>query len=136
MGGSLGMAMRRRGWRVAGLGRRPGPLALARRLGAVDEIHRDPAKALAGADAVVFGVPVDRIAPLAKKFWPLVPKKALVMDVGSVKAPIVRALEKLPGAAFVGAHPMAGSEKTGVENARSNLYRGSVCALTPTARTP
>ena len=62
MGGSLGMALRRRGWRVIGLGRDAARLARARRRGAIDEGHTDPARALAGTTVVVLCAPVDRLA--------------------------------------------------------------------------
>jgi prephenate dehydrogenase len=61
---------------------------------------------------------------------------AIVTDVGSTKATVVRSAERLhPGVRFVGSHPMAGSEKRGVEHARADLYRGAVCITTPTDRT-
>jgi prephenate dehydrogenase len=61
------------------------------------------------------------------------------MDVGSVKGPIVKALARRSpkgGPVFIGAHPMCGSEKTGVENARKDLYKGARCVLTPAPGTP
>ncbi len=141
MGGSLGLALRRRGgWRVVGLSRRRSAVNRARRRGAIHEGTTDPARALSHADVVVFCAPVDQIVPLARRCRRWIPPSALVMDVGSVKGPVVRGMEKLfsgaTGPAFIGAHPMAGSEKTGVENARADLYRGAVCALTPTGHTP
>lgn len=134
MGGSLGMALRRRGWRVVGLGRDAARLAKARRRGAIDESHTDPARALVGADVVVLCAPVDRLADQARRLKPFVPSAALVMDVGSVKGDVVRSLGRVfppGGPAFVGAHPMTGSEKTGVENARPDLYHGAPCVVTP-----
>jgi len=137
MGGSLGMALRRRGWRVVGLGRNAARLAKARRRGAIDEGHTDPARALAGADVVVLCAPVNRLAEQARRLKPFVPPAALVMDVGSVKGDVVRVLGRVfpaGGPAFVGAHPMTGSEKTGVENARPDLYQGAPCVVTPPPR--
>lgn len=139
MGGSLGLALRHRGWRVVGLGRDAARLAKARRRGAVDEATTDPARALAGADVLVLCAPVDQLARQARRLKPFVPQKALVMDVGSVKGAVVRALAPLfprGGPVFVGAHPMTGSEKTGVENARADLYRGAPCVVTPAPGTP
>lgn len=141
MGGSLGLALRKRGgWRVAALARREETLRVARRCGAVHEGSVDPADVLPAADVVIFCSPVDKIVPLAKTYRRFFKRDALLMDVGSVKGPVVRALEKMfngnGGPVFVGAHPMAGSEKTGVENARADLYRGAVCAITVTPQTP
>jgi prephenate dehydrogenase len=63
---------------------------------------------------------------------------AIVTDVGSTKASVVAAaVEILPdGVPFVGSHPMAGSEKRGVEFARADLYRNALCIVTPSDRTP
>ena len=75
--------------------------------------------------------------PLAKQFLPALKRGAIVTDVGSVKAGIVRELESLvqkSGAHFVGSHPMAGAEKTGVAAARKNLFENAVCVLTPTKK--
>ena len=136
MGGSLGLAVRRRGgWSVRGLVRRKETIRDARRRGVLDEGFLDPAPALQGADVIVLCVPVDRILPMAKALRPYMKPGALVMDIGSVKEPIVRGARGLfagaTGLTFIGAHPMAGSEKTGVEFSRADLYEGAVCALTP-----
>lgn len=140
MGGSLGLALRRcGGWRVTGLARRASTVSEAVRRGALHEGFVNPARALTDADVVVYCSPVDKIVPLARRHRRWIPAGALVMDVGSVKGPLVREMEKLFSgqnqAAFVGAHPMAGSEKTGVANARADLYRGAVCVLAKTPRT-
>lgn len=140
MGGSLGLALRRRGgWRVTGLARRESTVKEALRNGALHAGFTDPARALAGADVVVYCSPVDKIVPLARRHRRWISAEALVMDVGSVKGSLVREMEKIFSGSrpsmFVGAHPMAGSEKTGVANASADLYRGAVCALTPSART-
>lgn len=141
MGGSLGLALKKRGgWRVMGLARREATLREARRRGAIDEGSTAPDRILPQADVVVLCSPVDKIVPLARAYRRHLKPDALLMDVGSVKDPIVRSLEALfsapNGPVFVGAHPMAGSEKTGVTNARADLYRGAICAITPTRRTP
>ncbi len=141
MGGSLGLALKKRGgWRVLGLARRKATLREARRRGAIDEGSTEPDRVLPLADAVVLCSPVDKIVPLARAYRRYLKPDALLMDVGSVKDPIVRSLETLfaepNGPVFVGVHPMAGSEKTGVANAHADLYRGAICAITPTRRTP
>jgi prephenate dehydrogenase len=141
MGGSLGQALVRDGnYHVTGWGRDSRALSQARRRRAAHAVTTDLRRAATDADVAVLAVPVDRIVPLARKIHPHLKSSALVMDVGSVKAPIVSALDGLynrpGGPAFLGAHPMAGSEKTGVENARSDLYRGATVVLTPSRRTP
>ena len=137
LGGSLGLALRRRTRaRVIGLSHRPGTVLRARRRGVFHEGHTDPARALPGADIVVFCTPVETIVPLARRFAVHFDPNALVMDVGSVKGPIVGGMASVfrepAGAHFIGAHPMAGSEKSGVENAAADLFVGATCALTPT----
>jgi prephenate dehydrogenase len=75
---------------------------------------------------------------LAKQFLPALKRGAIVTDVGSVKADVVRELESLvkkAGAHFVGSHPMAGAEKIGVAAARKDLFENAVCVLTPTRKT-
>lgn len=57
-----------------------------------------------------------------------------VTDVGSVKAPVVRDLEAILGGRFVGSHPMAGSERSGLESAQPDLFEGAACIITPTQR--
>jgi prephenate dehydrogenase len=75
------------------------------------------------------------MADLAKTLAPLLAPGAVVTDAGSVKGPVVAELEVLLGGRFVGAHPMAGSEKSGIEAARADLFEGALCILTPTDRT-
>lgn len=140
MGGSLGMALARKGWRVVGLGRSPEKLKRARKRGAVHEWTTDLSEGARDVDAAVLAVPVEEIVPLARALRPRLPPHCLVMDAGSVKEPVVRGLDKVygepDGPSFVGAHPLCGSEKTGVENARADLYRDAVCVITPGPRTP
>lgn len=139
IGGSLGLAARRRGLfqRVRGLGRRLESLAEAQSLGAIDEAHVDPAAALRGADCVVLCTPVDQIAEQALRYAPLCGPGAVLTDAGSTKRQIVDAIEgRLPaGVRFVGSHPLAGSEKKGPVHADADLFRNRWVVLTPTART-
>lgn len=97
--------------------RRPGPRRRAAgegppRRGAVDQTTTDPARALPGADVLVLCAPVDQLADQARRLRPFVENKTLVMDVGSVKGAVLRAMAPLfppGGPVFVGAHPMTGS---------------------------
>jgi len=140
IGGSVGLALRDRGraLRVVGVGRDPGRLDEALRLGAIDEGTTDLARASAGADVVVVCTPVDRIAADVVRAAGSSPAEALVTDAGSTKRAIVAAVESEAVAAgkFVAAHPIAGSERRGVEHARADLFEGRACILTPTSRTP
>lgn len=140
MGGSLGLCLRRRKkWRVVGTGSRPSTLRKAKRRGSVDAVTSDLGAAAREASVVVLAAPVHRLAGLARQVRPFLRPDCLVVDVGSVKEPIVRTVSRFfagpTGPWFVGCHPMAGSEKTGVENARADLYQGAVCVITPGPRT-
>ncbi|HOW27073.1 MAG TPA: prephenate dehydrogenase [Elusimicrobiota bacterium] len=137
MGGSLGLALRRAdsSSRLIGIGRHPGRLKKARLHGAIHEWTTDLVAGVRGADIVVLCAPVDDVLPLLRRIAPALKPECLVMDVGSVKGEISLKAAKVV-ASFVGTHPMAGSEKTGVAHAKAGLYRGAVCVLTPTGRTP
>ena len=140
IGGSIGMAVRRRrlARRVVGVGRRAASLGQARRLGAIDQGTTKLSQATADAELTVFCTPVDRIAKQVLEAAVHCPPDAILTDSGSTKARIVTRLESgLPdGVSFVGSHPLAGSEKRGVEVARPDLFEGRVCVVTETARTP
>jgi prephenate dehydrogenase len=139
IGGSIGLAAKRRGLarHVRGVGRHQSSLDRAREVGAVDETFLDPDPAIAGADLVVFCTPVDHIADQVLAAAPHYAAGALVTDAGSTKALIVRQLDgRLPkGVAFVGSHPLAGSEKRGPEFADADLFQNRWTVLTPTEQT-
>lgn len=139
LGGSLGMAMRRRRMadEVIGLGRSRKRLERGVQLGALDRAVTDPAEALAGADALILCLPPRLIRKRWSELAPLIEPSAFVTDVGSVKQPIVaEAHERLDGSAlFIGSHPMAGSEKSGVESSRGDLFESAACFVTPSEAT-
>lgn len=137
LGGSLGLAVKKRfpGAVVSGYGHRIQTLHRARELGAIDAVAESAVSAVDQADLVILGVPVGLIPPLLREIAPAVSPGAIVTDVGSTKASIVAAGEQCLGQRFVGSHPMAGSEKRGVEFSRDDLFEGAVCILTPTANT-
>ncbi len=129
IGGSVGMALRQRGWWVTGCDTGPGVAARAARLGALSEEGVDPQ-----ADLVVVATPVHETARVADAFLSRTDRKdtVVVTDVGSVKGPLVAAIDH-PW--FVGGHPMAGSEQVGVDGARPDLFVGATWVLTPTTQT-
>jgi prephenate dehydrogenase len=135
IGGSLALAARAAGLigEVVGYGRTSANLETARRRGIVDRYSLEPREAAFGADLLVLAVPVSRSAEVAAACAPVLRAGALVTDVGSVKAAVVRAVEAvLPaGLPFVGAHPIAGTEASGAAAAVADLFRGSRCILTP-----
>ncbi len=139
IGGSLALAMRRRGLagEIVGVGRSAGNLALARRRKIVDRITTDPAEGVRDADLVVLATPVGALSEVGKAIAPALMPGAVVTDVGSTKASVLRDLEPLiPAHAFlVAAHPIAGTEDSGAGAATEDLFEGSRCILTPTDRT-
>jgi prephenate dehydrogenase len=93
--------------------------------------------AVSKADLVILCTPLAQMRPLAEQMLPALKRGAIVTDVGSVKAGVVRELESIiagAGAHFVGSHPMAGGEKMGVSAARADLYANAVCVVTPTRK--
>ena len=139
LGGSLGLALRRRrsAKTVAGFVRRKASVTESQRLGAVNFATQDLRQAVEEADLIVLCTPIAQMLPLVKQMLPALKPGAVVTDVGSVKDSVVRDLESLlakAGAHFVGSHPMAGSERTGVAAACADLFVNAVCVITPTRR--
>jgi prephenate dehydrogenase len=124
IGGSVGLALRSAGWHVTGSDRDPEVAARALELGALDAVGDDP-----DAELTVVAVPVGSVAAAAA---PPLAAGGVVTDVGSVKAPVVAAVDH---PRFVGGHPMAGSEALGVDGARPDLFEGATWVLTPTDTT-
>ncbi len=140
LGGSLGLAVKRRrlAGQVAGYVRRPASLKDCERAGAVDFATTDLLATVWDADLVILCTPLAQMRGLVKQMLPALKRGAIVTDVGSVKGTVVKELESLVskvGAHFVGSHPMAGAEKTGVLASRVDLYECALCVVTPTRRT-
>ncbi len=139
IGGSIGLALKKRGLarEVRGLGRRRESLDEAKALGAIDAGYVDPAPALANADLVVLCTPVDQIAEQAIAYARLCKPGVLLTDAGSTKYQIVTQIEgRLPsGVAFVGSHPLAGSERKGPAFADAELFQDRWTVVTPTTLT-
>lgn len=139
IGGSLARAAKGRGLagEVVGAGRRRESLERALALGVVDRFDADRGRACQGADLVVVAIPVRSVPPVVAEILPHLAPGAILTDVGSVKAPLVRAVESLPlgGVRFVGGHPIAGTERAGVEASFAELFEDHFTILTPTERT-
>jgi prephenate dehydrogenase len=134
IGGSVSLAARKRkvARRVLGVGRNSEALRRTLAAGIVEEISSD-LTAAAAADVVVFCTPVDLIPSQVVAVAPHCRSGTLLTDAGSTKAALVREVrERLPaGVAFVGAHPLAGSEKQGAEHASADLFQDRLVVLTP-----
>jgi len=139
LGGSIGLAAKSaiNGVEIIGYGHRQATLDRAVEVGAIDSFATEVTKAVAGADLVVLCTPVGVFEGLLRELVNVLKPGAVVTDVGSTKRSVVKLAENsLPaGVHFVGSHPMAGSEKRGVEFARADLFQNALCILTPTAKT-
>jgi cyclohexadieny/prephenate dehydrogenase len=139
LGASLGQAARARGLaRTIRVWARRAEVRLAcEESDWCDSAHADAREAAEGADFVVVCTPVEHIVPLAREVSPVCAEGAIITDVGSTKSRICREAVDLGGRAiFVGAHPMAGSEKSGMEHALADLFEGRTCIVTPLPSTP
>ena len=142
-----------KGYRVLGLGRNAARLKAAKKLGAIDEYFTDWTQGVQDADVVVICTPVNLTAPAVGIILPFLKPGAVITDAGSVKGCVHKEVAEtmrlckssvvsrksfgsqltthnLQLPVFVGSHPMAGSEKTGVNAARKDLYRGATVVIT------
>lgn len=135
IGGSLALAARRHDLvdEVVGYGRARENLRLAQKRKIIDWYFLRANAIPKGTDLLVLATPVQTTTSVAESFLPQLEAGCLVSDVGSVKGTIVREMERLlpPEIPFVGAHPIAGSEKWGAVAAVPDLFLGHRCILTP-----
>jgi prephenate dehydrogenase len=138
IGGSLALAARAAGLigAAVGVGRSAANLRTALARGIVDSVTSDLG-AIGRVDLVVLAVPVRSTATVAAALLPHLAPGTIVTDVGSVKGEVVAAMDALlpSECPFVGAHPIAGSERAGAAAADRTLFRDTRCILTPTPRT-
>jgi len=140
IGGSLSLALRRAGYcrEVVGCSRSEGHLSRAVELNVIDSYCLDPAEAVQDADMVLLAVPLGAMGPVCEAFRHSLAADAVITDVGSAKASVVRAVTDAFGeapASFVPGHPIAGNEQSGVEAAFPELFQGRRVILTPLANT-
>ena len=135
LGGSVARAARERdvAQRIVLWTRRPESRLKLRAQPWCDAVAETPGDAVRHASLVVIAAPVDQIVPLTRQIAPDLASGTLVTDVGSVKNEISRLghAALAPHAHFVGAHPMAGSEKTGWEHGTATLFEHRTCFVTP-----
>jgi prephenate dehydrogenase len=140
LGGSLALAVKQ-AWpslEVRMWGRRAEAVAEVLRLGIADFASTDAGAVVQNASLVVLATPVVVMEQVSVALQGRLAPDAVVTDVGSVKRSVVKVLEPLfasAGIPFVGSHPMAGSEQTGISAARADLFLGATCILTPTVQT-
>jgi prephenate dehydrogenase len=136
IGGSWGLALKQRGIAARRVGcDRPEVLKQALALNAIDEGEQDLAAAVRDADLVILATPVGVILDLLPQLKGTVPARALVTDVGSTKRLICHRAREILGdePLFLGGHPLAGKERSGLENAEAALLENACYALTPHA---
>jgi prephenate dehydrogenase len=123
--------------KVIGCGRNEQNLSRAKKNLIIDSFDLDPAKACNGADLIVLATPVGIFLDLTRKIRDSLKPGAIVTDVGSVKGRLVRDMEKLMPADvfFVGGHPIAGSDRSGIDAAAGDIFNNAQCIITPTALT-
>ncbi len=136
MGGSFALALKRAGLvkRVIGYSKSPSTTERAKKLGVIDDAAESALLAVSGSDIVLIAVPVAATEATFRAIRHLVEPGCLFMDVGSTKRDVVdaarRVLKERIGQ-FVPAHPIAGKESGGVQNADATLYQGRQVILTP-----
>lgn len=140
IGGSLARALRAAGavGEVVGSSRRAGHLQQAVKLGVIDRYDTDPGKAVQEADMVLVCVPLGAMQSVFRAIKDSIAPGAVVSDVGSAKACVLEDVKAVFGEVpswFVPGHPIAGTERSGVEASFAELYQGRRVILTPAAQT-
>ena len=139
IGASFALALKECGLcnEVIGNGRKEETLKRAKGKKIIDVVEIDPVKACSDADLVLFATPVGIFVDIAKKIRDALKKGVIVTDVGSVKGKLVRDMEALmpEGVFCVGGHPVAGSDRSGINTAAAGIFKKAKCIITPTENT-
>lgn len=139
IGASLGLAMRKRALceNIHGFGRNEGNLLRAKEKGIIDSYSLDLKEVCEDSDLIVLSTPVGVFLEIVKNISPYLKKSSIIIDVGSVKGRLVYEIETIipEGVSYVGTHPIAGSDKSGIDDARPELFEGARCIITPTDKT-
>jgi len=141
IGGSIGLALKQANLtdiEIIGTARSRDTVQRAKKRGAIDAIAHTPEDAARGARLVIIASPIMTIPLIMDEIAPALPDGAIVTDVASTKGQVMRwAREKLPGHAhFVGGHPMAGKESTGIDAAEADLFHGKPWVVVPSVDAP
>lgn len=135
IGGSLGMKIKQEkiSLEVIGVARRKQTIKTAIKKKAIDRGTLDIKIGVKDADLIIVCTPVGDIVNLVKKILPFLKPNCIITDVGSTKLKIVEEIEKIlpENIYFLGGHPIAGSEKAGIENATSSVFENSLYIITP-----
>ena len=136
LGGSIGYSLKKDfpDTRIIGIGRSEDRLKVAKSLKVIDSYTTNPLQIPESLDLLVVCTPVGKLAGHVKESLSAMKPNGVITDVGSTKVTVVQQCEAIVGnkCRFVGAHPMAGSHKTGVESASADLFKGKTCVVTET----
>lgn len=140
IGGSIGIALREKRLVkvISGYDRNFTSGAEAVERGAIDYAAESPLEAVRDADLIILAVPVMSTLQLLQEIIPAISNGAMITDVGSTKGSIMAAVEQMlpPNIHFIGGHPMAGSEESGIMGADPALLENAIYVLTPGLKTP
>ena len=140
IGGSIGLALKQASWRgaeIIGYARRRETGSLALKSGAVDKVESNLRNVVKGADIVIIAAPVLTIKDIFEQIAPELSDDSIVTDTASTKMQVMQwAVKKLPSRiSFVGGHPMAGKEISGIRAANADLFHNCIYCLTPLPKT-
>ncbi|MEO6118422.1 MAG: prephenate dehydrogenase/arogenate dehydrogenase family protein, partial [Methylotenera sp.] len=140
IGGSVALALKKAGNcpQIVGVGRTKDSLKAALNLGVIDIATSNIADALKDADVVLIATPVAQTPSILASIKPYLSANTIITDAGSTKGDVLRCAEDILGtqfSQFIGGHPIAGAEKSGVTAATADLYNNKNAVLTPTANT-
>ncbi len=136
IGGSVALALKKAGSapHIVGVGRNFESLNEALKLGVIDTMETNIHAALEGADLVLIAAPVAQTASILQNIKPHLSKQTIITDAGSTKREVLACAKEILGnqfSQFVGGHPIAGAEKSGVKAATADLFTGKNVVLTP-----
>ncbi len=139
MGSSFALSIKKQGFKgkITGIGRKEENLIKAKELGIIDEYSTVYTEGVKNADLILLSSPVGQFEQIIKNIKQNIKTGAIVTDVGSVKAEIVKKLEPLipKSVSFVGSHPIAGKECPGINAATAELFKNARCVITPSTNT-
>lgn len=136
IGASLALSLRHNNLcgTIIGFGRKEENLSRAKKRGIIDDYSLDVKQACHDSDLIVLATPVSVFEGIIKSIKDIIKKGCLVTDVGSVKGMLVYQIESMipEGAFYIGSHPIAGSDKSGIDDAKPDLFESALCVITPT----
>lgn len=138
LGASFALALRENGLckTICGYGRKEENLKRAKERGIIDDYSLDVRKACENSDLILLSTPIGAFREIAERIKDTLKQGVLITDVGSVKGRLVYELESLmpDGVHYIGSHPIAGSDRSGIDDARTDLFNNARCIVTPTEK--